>query len=398
MTARQNIGKALGEFLAVVLEEIAASLDRHTSRMDAVRPIAPAAATEEPGRVEFNPAAPPPAPVPDDRSCPVEVRGVPCVLPMAHTGAHVDPLGAFLAPFVTVPESDGLEAERMAERGLTDDQADATPVPFVDLGETAAKACEALSANGDRSCDLPEAHEGAHGDHSLPGGPVYWAATVETCGAGSSTGLVCDQPKGHDLAHSAAGTVVGWWDPNDPEWPMPDDADQPTLAEAISTVVLSRRGERMPAVERALDACHAADERDAARAALAADAAQHPATDRLRVADQLERTEAAQAVHDRLTSLLPPVDPAEVLPQMAEVFGVPVDRLPAPSEVGHGRPLVLDVNGGVRPAFPDPENVELVQAHDSTGLECPVCFRRRHTADQAAECAGIAEAIERGLT
>lgn len=209
MTARQNIGKALGEFLAVVLEEIAASLDRHTSRMDAVRPIAPAAATEEPGRVEFNPAAPPPAPAPDDRSCPVEVRGVPCVLPMAHTGAHVDPLGAFLAPFVTVPESDGLEAERMAERGLTDDQADATPVPFVDLGET--------------------------------------------CGAVSSTGLVCDQPKGHALTHSAAGTVVGWWDQRDPEWPMPDE---PAVVTREAAIVVSRNGDRMPAVERALDACH----------------------------------------------------------------------------------------------------------------------------------------------
>ena len=325
MTARQNIGKALGEFLAVVLEEIAATLDRHTSRMDAARTIAPAAATEEPGRVEFNPSAPPPPPVPDDRSCPVEVRGVPCVLPMAHTGAHVDPLGAFLAPFVTVPESDGREAERMAERGLTDDQADATPVPFVDLGE-------------------------------------------------------------------------------------------PAVTTRDAALVISRNGDRIPWVERALDACHAADDRDAEAAALAAatadraaaradlqaDAAQHPATGRLRVADQLERTEAAQAIHDRLTSLLPPVEPYRLVPPPGVIPELDAAReragvqLPTPAEVGHGRPIVIEgpENDHGRP---DPENVELVQAHDSTGLECPVCFRRRHTADQAAECAGIAEAIERGL-
>lgn len=371
MNAR--IAAALGELLAVTLEEFANVLDRQRAKLSPAMPYQPAGAydptqPETPGRVEFNPAAPPPAPEPDTRYCPVEVRGVPCVLPMAHTGAHVDPLGAFLAPFVTVPESDGREAERMAERGLTDDQSDATPVPFVDLGAPAAKACEALSPNGDRSCDLPEAHEGAHVDHTLAAGPVSWAATVETCGAESSTGLVCDQPKGHDLTHSAAGTVVGWWDQRDPEWPMPDE---PAVITRDAALVVA-----------------------AARADLQADAAQHPATDRLRVTDQLERTDAAQSVHDRLVSLLP-VEPAEVLPQMAEVFGIPVDRLPDPSEVGHGRPVVIEgpENDHGRP---DPENVELVQAHDSTGLECPVCFRRRHTADQAAECAGIAEAIERG--
>lgn len=116
----------------------------------------------------------------------------------------------------------------------------------------------------------------------------------------------------------------------------------------------------------------------------------------------------AVAVHERLAALLEPVDPDDVLPSMAEVFAVPVDRLPLPSEVGHGRPVVIegpeDDHG--RPSAPagsfadDPstsaDNIAMVLRHDNTGLECPVCFRRRHTADQAAECAGIAEAIESG--
>lgn len=79
-------------------------------------------------------------------------------------------------------------------------------------------------------------------------------------------------------------------------------------------------------------------------------------------------------------------DAAPVTVAGLEAAAEVVSRLPLPSEVGHGRPVIVegpeDDHG--RPTLTE---VSEVFRADNLGRDCPVCGRRRHTGDQAAECA-----------
>lgn len=85
-------------------------------------------------------------------------------------------------------------------------------------------------------------------------------------------------------------------------------------------------------------------------------------------------------------------------PTAAEVHQRLASLLPAPSEVGHGRPTVVGVNDHDRLAgYGRPGETITVAPFDPSlpvllDADCPYCGRRRHTADQAAECLDLAEA------
>jgi len=68
---------------------------------------------------------------------------------------------------------------------------------------------------------------------------------------------------------------------------------------------------------------------------------------------------------ETLAQVATPVDMGRAVPAVLTV--------PPPSAIGHGVPLVLDENGGTRKAF----------------TSCPICYRQRHTLDQANECAAV---------